>query len=135
MGFFGNIKTSIDDKSSMSVNSITLLISAIMAAIIGLAVVFVLIFDVMHNGYVKTNLTDLGIFQLASGGYVAGSGIPKTIVDSRMKNRSWVDGEKMRIDAEEEVEEYRSKKYNGGRRRMNEENIDISNEEEEIIDP
>lgn len=135
MGFFGNIKTSIDDKSSMSVNSITLLISAIMAAIIGLAVVFVLIFDVMHNGYVKTNLTDLGIFLLASGGYVAGSGIPKTIVDSRMKNRSWVDGEKMRIDAEEEVEEYRSKKYNGGRRRMNEENIDISNEEEEIIDP
>lgn len=135
MGFFGNIKTSIDDKSSMSVNSITLLISAIMAAIIGLAVVFVLIFDVMHNGYVKTNLTDLGIFLLASGGYVAGSGIPKTIVDSRMKNRSWVEGEKMRIDAEEEVEEYRSKKYNGGRRRMNEENIDISNEEEEIIDP
>lgn len=135
MGFFGNIKTSIDDKSSMSVNSITLLISAIMAAIIGLAVVFVLIFDVMHNGYVKTNLTDLGIFLLASGGYVAGSGIPKTIVDSRMKNRSWVDGEKMRIDAEEEVEEYRSKKYNGGRRHMNEENIDISNEEEEIIDP
>ncbi len=135
MGFFGNIKTSIDDKSSMSVNSITLLISAIMAAIIGLAVVFVLIFDVMHNGYVKTNLTDLGIFLLASGGYVAGSGIPKTIVDSRMKNRSWVEGEKMRIDAEEEVEEYRSKKYNGGRRRMNEENVDISNEEEEIIDP
>lgn len=135
MGFFGNIKTSIDDKSSMSVNSITLLISAIMAAIIGLAVVFVLIFDVMHNGYVKTNLTDLGIFLLASGGYVAGSGIPKTIVDSRMKNRSWVEGEKMRIDAEEEVEEYRSKKYNGGRRRMNEENVDISNEEEENIDP
>lgn len=135
MGFLGNIKTSIDDKSSMSVNSITLLISAIMAAIIGLAVVFVLIFDVMHNGYVKTNLTDLGIFLLASGGYVAGSGIPKTIVDSRMKNRSWVDGEKMRIDAEEEVEEYRSKKYNGGRRRMNEENVDISNEEEEVIDP
>ena len=135
MGFLGNIKTSIDDKSSMSVNSITLLISAIMAAIIGLAVVFVLIFDVMHNGYVKTNLTDLGIFLLASGGYVAGSGIPKTIVDSRMKNRSWVEGEKMRIDAEEEVEEYRSKKYNGGRRRMNEENVDISNEEEEVIDP
>lgn len=135
MGFFGNIKTSIDDKSSMSVNSITLLISAIMAAIIGLAVVFVLIFDVMHNGYVKTNLTDLGIFLLASGGYVAGSGIPKTIVDSRMKNRSWVEGEKMRIDAEEEVEEYRSKKYNGGRRRVNEENVDVSNEEGEIIDP
>ena len=134
MGFFGNIKTSIDDKSSMSVNSITLLISAIMAAIIGLAVVFVLIFDVMHNGYVKTNLTDLGIFLLASGGYVAGSGIPKTIVDSRMKNRSWVDGEKMRIDADEEVEEYRSRRYNTGRRRMNEENVDISNEEEEIID-
>ena len=134
MGFLGNIKTSIDDKSSMSVNSITLLISAVMAAIIGIAVVFVLIFDVVHNGYVKTNLTDLGIFLLASGGYVAGSGIPKTIVDSRMKNRSWVDGEKMRIDADEEVEEYRSRRYNTGRRRMNEENVDISNEEEEIID-
>lgn len=135
MGFFRNIKTSIDDKSSMSVNSITLLISAIMGAIIGIAVVFVLIFDVVHNGYVKTNLTDLGIFLLASGGYIAGSGIPKTIVDSRMKNRSWVDGEKMRIDADEEVEEYRSRRYNTGRRHMNEENVDVSNEEEEIIDP
>lgn len=135
MGFLGNIKTSIDDKSSMSVNSITLLISAVMGAIIGLAVVFVLIYDVVHNGYVKTNLTDLGIFLLASGGYIAGSGIPKTIVDSKMKNRSWVDNEKMRIDAEEEVDEYRSRKYNGGRRRMNDENIDVSNEEEEIIDP
>lgn len=135
MGFLGNIKTSIDDKSSMSVNSITLLISAVMGAIIGLAVVFVLIYDVVHNGYVKTNLTDLGIFLLASGGYIAGSGIPKTIVDSKMKNRSWVDNEKMRIDAEEEVDEYRSRKYNAGRRRVNEENVDVSNEEGEIIDP
>lgn len=110
MGFLGNIKTSIDDRSSMSVNSITLLVSAFIGFLIGLVVCFVLVYDVVTNGYIKTNLMDLGIFLLASGGYIAGSGIPKAIVDSRLKSRSWVENEKMQIDAENEVEEYRTTK-------------------------
>ena len=59
MGVIRNIKASIDDKSSMSVNSITLLASAIMGIIIGLVICFVLIYDVTYDGKVDTNLTDM----------------------------------------------------------------------------
>ena len=85
MGLFRNIKESIDDRSSMSTGSITLLISAIIGAIIGLCVCFVLIYDVTYDGKVDTNLLDLGIFLMSGGGYILGSGLPKTIVDSRLK--------------------------------------------------
>ena len=98
MGLFRNIKESIDDRSSMSTGSITLLISAIIGAIIGLCVCFVLIYDVTYDGKVDTNLLDLGIFLMSGGGYILGSGMPKTIVDSRMKTRSW------QIEAEAEAE-------------------------------
>lgn len=112
MGFIRNIKTSIDDRSSMSVSSITVLASALIGSLIGLVVCFVLIYDVITNGYIKTNLMDLGIFLLASGGYIAGSGLPKAFVDSRLKTRSWVENEKMNIDAQDEIERHRStKKY------------------------
>ena len=98
MGFFRNIKTSIDDKSSMSVNSITLLLSALMGVIIGSVICFVLVYDVTYDGKVDTDLTDLGIFLLCSGGYILGSGVPKAFVDGKLKTRSWVEGE--RLDGE-----------------------------------
>ena len=110
MGVIRNIKASIDDKSSMSVNSITLLASAIMGIIIGLVICFVLIYDVTYDGKVDTNLTDMGIFLLCSGGYILGSGAPKAWVDSKMKTRSWVENEKMQIEAEEDLEDLRAER-------------------------
>ena len=102
MGFIKNIKTSIDDKSSMSVNSITFLISALMGMIIGLVICFVLIYDVTYNGQVETDLGDLGIFLLCGGGYILSSGVPKAFVDGKMKMRSWVEGERMENELENE---------------------------------
>lgn len=93
MGFFRNVKTSIDDKSSMSVNSIALLTSAFIGGLIGFVICFVLVYDVIQNGYVKTNLVDLGFFLMSSGLYICGSGAPKAIVDSRFKTRSWAENE------------------------------------------
>lgn len=110
MGVIANIKNSIDDKSSMSVNSITLLLSALMGIIIGFVICFILIYDVTYDGKVDTDLTDLGIFLLCGGGYIMGSGLPKAWVDSRMKTRSWVENEKIRLEAEEEFETARRKK-------------------------
>lgn len=104
MGIIRNIKSSIDDKSSMSVGSITLLLSALVGAIIGLVVSFVLIYDVITNGYVKTNLLDLGIFLMSGGGYIMGSGVPKAIVDARMKTRSW------QVEEDDECTNNRKKK-------------------------
>lgn len=110
MGVIKNIKASIDDKSSMSVNSITLLASALMGVIIGFVICFVLIYDVTYDGKVDTNLTDLGIFLLCSGGYILGSGVPKAFVDGKMKTRSWVEGEKMQAEAEEDIEDMRAER-------------------------
>ena len=104
MGLIRNIKASIDDRSSMSTGSITLLLSALIGAIIGLCVCFVLIYDVTYDGKVDTDLLDLGIFLMSSGGYILGSGMPKTIVDSRMKSRSWQN----EVAAEEDMEDYKA---------------------------
>jgi len=105
MGLYKNIKSAIDDKSSMSSNSITLLASAIMGVIIGLVICFVLVYDVCYDGKVDTDLGDLGIFLLCSGGYILGSGVPKAYVDGKMRTRSWVEGEKMQIDDEKQEED------------------------------
>lgn len=124
MGLFRNIKESIDDKSSMSSGSITLLLSAIIGAIIGLCVCFILIYDVTYDGKVDTDLLDLGIFLMSSGGYILGSGMPKTIVDSRMKNRSWQN----EVAAEEDMEDYKAM-----RKKKREEMTSSEEEENETL--
>jgi hypothetical protein len=98
MGFLRNVKTSIDDKSSFSVNNITVLASAVMGIIIGFVICFVLIYDVTYDGKVDTDMGDMAMLLMASGVYILGSGAPKAYVDSRMKTRSRVDGEKLQND-------------------------------------
>ena len=110
MGLFKNIKSAIDDKSSMSSNSITLLASALMGVIVGLVMCFVLIYDVTYDGKVDTDMGDMAMLLMSSGVYIMGSGLPKAWVDGKMRTRSWVEGEKLQIDAESEIEEYRSRK-------------------------
>lgn len=114
MGLFKNIKSAIDDKSSMSSNSITLLASALMGVIVGLVMCFVLIYDVTYDGKVDTDMGDMAMLLMSSGVYIMGSGLPKAWVDGKMRTRSWVEGEKLQIDAESEVEEYRSRRRNNG---------------------
>jgi hypothetical protein len=110
MGVIRNIKNSIDDKSSMSVASITALLSALMGVIMGCVMCFVLVYDVLYDGVINTDMGDMAMLLMASGVYIAGSGAPKAYVDSRMKQRSWVEGEKLQIEAEEEINTYRRKK-------------------------
>jgi hypothetical protein len=130
MGLIKNIKASIDDRSSMSTNSITLLASALMGVIIGFVICFVLIYDVTYDGTVNTNLTDLGIFLLCSGGYIMGSGIPKAWVDGKMKTRSWVEGEKMEIEAEEDIKDYKAERIYRRKKAYGEEVNNNENNEE-----
>ena len=113
MGFLRNIKTSIDDQSSINVNNISLLVSSFIGFLLGLVMCFVLVYDVVTNGYVKTDLTDAGIFLLCSGGYIAGSGIPKSIVDSRLKLKAGIANEELEEEAEERRRSRRRKRKNG----------------------
>lgn len=117
MGVIGNIKASIDDKSSMSVNSITLLASALMGVIVGLVMCFVLVYDVVYDGKVDTDMGDMAMLLMSSGVYILGSGVPKAYVDSRMKTRSWVENEKLQIEAEEDVEDYRAERRRNRRKK------------------
>ena len=81
-----------------------------MTLVIGLTACFVLIYDVTYDGKVDTDMSDLAWFIVAGSSCILGSGLPKAYTDSRMKTRSWVEGEKLQIDAESEVEEYRSRR-------------------------
>lgn len=98
MGLFSNIKSAIDDKSSMSVNSVSVLTSAFMTFIIGLTACFVLVYDVTYDGKVDTDMSDLAWFIVAGSSCILGSGLPKAYIDSRMKTRSWIDGEKLQVE-------------------------------------
>lgn len=128
MGVIRDIKNSIDDKSSMSVNSVTLLVSAFMGIIVGLIMCFVLVYDVCYDGKIDTDMGDMAMLLLASGGYILGSGIPKAYVDSKMKTRSWLEGERMRVEAEEDIEDLRSDRRT--RRKERERVIDMDEGEE-----
>ena len=122
MGVIRNIKNSIDDKSSMSVASITALASALMGVIMGCVMCFVLVYDVLYDGVINTDMGDMAMLLMASGVYIAGSGAPKAYVDSRMKHRSWVENEKMHIEAEEELNAYRRRK--GDEKTEDEDNLE-----------
>ena len=127
MGLFNNIKLAIDDKSSMSVNSISVLASAFMTLIIGLSACFVIIYDVTYDGKVDTDMSDLAWFVVASSTCVLGSGLPKAYTDSRMKTRSWVEGEKLQVKAEEDIADLRAE-----RKKRRGDNVDENNENEDI---
>jgi len=127
MGLFRNIKAAIDDKSSMSVNSISVLASAFMTLLVGLSACFVIIYDVMYDGKVDTDMSDLAWFVVASSTCILGSGLPKAYTDSRMKTRSWVEGEKLQAKAEEDIADLRAE-----RKRKREKNVDENNINEDI---
>jgi hypothetical protein len=132
MGFLRNIKTSIDDQSSINVNNISLLVSSFIGFLLGLVMCFVLVYDVVTNGYVKTDLTDAGIFLLCSGGYIAGSGIPKSIVDSRLKLKAGIANEEIEEEAEERRRSRRRKKKHGDEPPIDE-YVDTTDEYDEYV--
>ena len=68
-----------DADNSNSSKSFALIVSTITGGMIAIVVCAILLIDVIKNGYVKTNLADLGVFLLCVGGYVAGSGITKAV--------------------------------------------------------
>lgn len=90
-------KSLLDTHSSNSTKSFVLMLSAIISALVNLTICFVLVYDVTANGYIKTSLSDAGFFILCTGGYMAGSGLTKALVDRRQNKRS--------LDVNEETEE------------------------------
>ena len=72
-------KSLVRNGSGESSKSFGLVVSAIMGAIMTLAVTFVLVWDVVSDGTINTDLTKLGIFVLCIGCYTFGSGANKML--------------------------------------------------------
>ena len=80
---FKYLKSLIRANSFDSSKSFALVVSVLVGAGIGVVVAFCLVIDVMKNGFIKTDLNELGIFLLCVGGFMAGGGVNKALSESR----------------------------------------------------
>ena len=88
MRFTEYIKSLIKANTLDSSKSFTLILSALVGAFTGLTVCFCLVWDVVTNGYIKTDLGQLGIFLLCAGGFMAGGGATKAIAEMNRKKQN-----------------------------------------------
>lgn len=97
MGLFRYLKSLIQKGTPDNSKSFSMVVSVLVGFITGLCICFVLIYDVVTNGYIKTDLIDLGMFSLCVGGYITGSslaGIFEDKYNSKIKNKLPEDKEK-----------------------------------------
>lgn len=76
------VKSLIDADSRNSSKAFSLVVSTLTGAVTGLTVCFCLVYDVIKNGYIKTDLESLGVFLLCAGGYLISGGFNKAVSDS-----------------------------------------------------
>ena len=76
---FKYLKSVIQNNTGNSSKSFGLVVSALIGALMGIAVTICLIWDVAIDGVVNTDLSDLGIFVLCVGAYTFGSGANKML--------------------------------------------------------
>lgn len=81
------LKSLIKANTLDSSKSFSLVTSALVGALVGLCVCFCLIWDVCHNGYIKTDLDSLGIFLLCAGGYMLGGGANKILSERKKRDK------------------------------------------------
>lgn len=81
------LKSLIKANTLDSSKSFALVLSVLIGALVGLCVCFCLVWDVCHNGYIKTDLDSLGIFLLCAGGFMAGGGVNKALSERRKKDK------------------------------------------------
>lgn len=72
-------KSLVQNNTGHSSKSFGLVISALVGALMGIAVTVCLIWDVAVDGMINTNLGDLGVFVLCIGAYTFGSGANKML--------------------------------------------------------
>lgn len=85
---FKYLKSLIRANSFDSSKSFALVVSVLVGAGIGIVVAFCLVIDVMKNGFIKTDLNELGIFLLCVGGFMAGGGVNKALSESRNRQEN-----------------------------------------------
>ena len=76
------LKKVIRNNTGESSKSFGLVLSAIVGGLIGLTVCTVLIIDVVRDGKVETDLSELGWFLMCSAAYMFGGGLNKTLSET-----------------------------------------------------
>ena len=72
-------KSLVQNNTGNSSKSFGLVISALVGALMGIAVTLCLVWDIAVDGVVNTDLSDLGVFVLCVGAYTFGSGANKML--------------------------------------------------------
>ena len=78
-----------------------MVVSVLIGALMGIGVLFCIIWDVVKNGYVKSDLESMGIFLLCVGGYMVGGSVSK-IVSERARRKGFDFDEKRETDKKED---------------------------------
>lgn len=65
-----------------------MVVSVLIGALMGIGVLFCIIWDVVKNGYVKSDLESMGVFLLCVGGYMVGGSVSK-IVSERARRKGF----------------------------------------------
>ena len=79
------LKSLIKSGTGDSSKSFALVLSAIVGALLGLCISFVLIYDVVVDGVINTDLGELGVFLMAVGVFMVGGGFSKTLTEKLWK--------------------------------------------------
>ena len=77
----GLLRSLITIGSKDSSKLFTLIVSTIISAVVCLCICFAICYDVVSNGYIKTNMEEVGIFILCVGGYLGGSSVSSIFSD------------------------------------------------------
>lgn len=88
----GYFKSLVNSGTKDSSRSFSLVLSAIIGALIGLTICFCLIYDTCNNGYIETDLNDLAWFLLSTGCFMFGGGINEVLADRNDKKYSGKEG-------------------------------------------
>lgn len=83
---FKYLKSLTKTGSGDSSRSFALVLSAVVGALIGLCICFVLIYDVVSDGVVSTSLSELGLFLMSVGVFMVGGSFSKTLTENLGKN-------------------------------------------------
>lgn len=86
MSILNYLKSLIKNNTGDSIKSFSLLVSSLGGILMSLVVSFSLLWDVINNDHIETDLEGLGWFVLCIGGFIAGSGLNKLVSDHKFKN-------------------------------------------------
>ncbi|MEE3323971.1 MAG: hypothetical protein VZR33_01445 [Methanosphaera sp.] len=97
------LRSLININSADSSRSFTLVVSSFISILIGVIICFAIVWDVIHNDYIKTDMENVGIFMLCLGGYVAGSSVSKVFPNKLKGTKAGEYMETIENDAKEEI--------------------------------